>query len=53
MFEVKGFVFHHSNGEIHKYPLNNIITTGYEEIHEIMKDMKIKYYILNLKEVNE
>lgn len=53
MFKAKGFIFHHSNGEIHKYPLNNIMTTGYEEIHKIIKDMKIKYYMLILKEVKE
>lgn len=53
MFEVKGFVFHHSNGEIHKYPLNKIMTTGYEEISETMKDMKIKHYMFILKEVKE
>jgi len=49
----KGFIFQEVNGEIQKLPFENIPAKDYEEVHEVMKEMKIEHYMFVLKEVKE
>ncbi len=53
MYEIKGFIFHEANGEIHKYPIGGMLADSYEEVHEVMKEMKINHYMFMLKEVKK
>lgn len=53
MYEVKGFIFHESKGEIHKYPISGMLASGHEEVHEAMKAMNIPHYMFILKEVKK
>ena len=52
MYEAKGFIFHEKDGEITKHPFGGVMTSGYEEVHEVMKEMKIEHYMFILKKVN-
>lgn len=53
MYMTKGFVFQEVNGEIQKLPFGGIPAESYEEVHGLMKEMKIEHYIFILKEVKE
>lgn len=53
MYMTKGFIFQEVNGEHQKLPFGGIPATGYEEVHEVMKEMKIEHYMFILKEVKE
>ena len=49
MYEAKGFIFHEKDGEITKHPFGGVMTSGYEEVREVMKEMKIEHYMFILK----
>ena len=49
MYQAKGFIFHEKDGEIITHPFGGIIASNYEEVHEIMKEMKIEHYMFILK----
>ena len=53
MYEVKGFIFHTVKNEVHKFPINNIPASTYEEVHEAMQAMGIDHYMFVLKEVRK
>lgn len=53
MYMTKGFIFQEVNGEIQKLPFRGIPAKDYEEVHEVMKEMKIEHYMFVLKEVKE
>ena len=49
MYEAKGFIFLEKDGEIIPRPFGGIKASGYEEVHEVMKEMKIEHYMFILK----
>lgn len=49
MYLAKGFVFQEVNGEIKRIPFSNIPASSYEEVHEVMKEMKIEHYMFILQ----
>lgn len=54
MYEVMGFFFKEIDGEIKKYRFGNgLFAHNYDEVHEVMKEMKIQHYMFILKEVKE
>ena len=48
MYLAKGFVFHDIDGKIQPCPFGGIPAQNYEEVYEIMKDMKIEHYMFIL-----
>lgn len=51
MYKAKGFIFYEKDGEITKHLFGGVLASSYDEVHEVMKEMKIEHYMFILKKV--
>lgn len=51
MYHAYGFIFQEKDGEFQKLPFGGVPAKSYDEVHALMKEMKIAHYMFVLKKV--